>query len=446
MAKVKLTAPKVDGFACPADKLQVFLWDSDVPGLALRATNKGAKAFIFQSRFMGEAIRMTIGDPSVWPLNNRMDRVGPGGKVLQAGAREEARRLQAVIDAGRDPRLVKAEIKAADVATRDADKALAMTVGEAWKAYLADRKPHWGDRHYQDHLDLAHAGGESRKRSKEKTKPGPLARLMKERLSNLDADRLEAWAAKEGATRPARARLSLRLIRAFLNWCAENKEYAEATKTGAAKSKRIREKLGNAKTRQLVLQKEQLSAWFAAVLALPNPVISAYLQYMLLTGPRPNEPLGLKWSNVNFRWRTITIRDKTAPERERTIGMTPYVAQILGSLPRRNEWVFSSATSGSGHLVDPGDAHDAACLAAGLEKITLQGLRRSFASLCEWIEVPGGISAQIQGHAPQGVREQKYIRRPVDLLRAWHEKIEAWILEHAEVTFAPAVPVLRRIK
>ena len=104
MAKVKLTVPKVDGFTCPAEKPQAFLWDSDVPGLALRATKNGAKAFIFQSRFMGKPLRMTIGDPSIWPLNNRMDRVGPGGQVLQAGAREEARRLQAVIDAGRETR------------------------------------------------------------------------------------------------------------------------------------------------------------------------------------------------------------------------------------------------------------------------------------------------------------------------------------------------------
>src|SRR5437016_4656098 len=63
----------------------------------------------------------------------------------------------------------------------------------------------------------------------------------------------------------------------------------------------------------------------------------------------------------------------------------------------------------------------------------LPGLRRSFATLCEWLDIPGGISAQIQGHAPQGVREQKYIRRPLDLLRVHHEKIEAWILEQAGI-------------
>jgi hypothetical protein len=35
------------------------------------------------------------------------------------------------------------------------------------------------------------------------------------------------------------------------------------------------------------------------------------------------------------------------------------------------------------------------------------------------------------------VREQNYIRRPLDLLRVHHERIEAWILEQAEVPFDP---------
>ena len=73
----------------------------------------------------------------------------------------------------------------------------------------------------------------------------------------------------------------------------------------------------------------------------------------------------------------------------------------------------------------------------GLDGLTLHGLRRSFASLCEWLDIPGGVSAQIQGHAPQGVREQNYIRRPLDLLRVHHEKIEAWILEQAGIKFDP---------
>ena len=88
--------------------------------------------------------------------------------------------------------------------------------------------------------------------------------------------------------------------------------------------------------------------------------------------------------------------------------------------------------------MDPSIAHRRACVAAGLDGLTLHGLRRSFASLCEWLDIPGGISAQIQGHAPQGVREQNYIRRPLDLLRVHHEKIEAWILKEAGIAFDPA--------
>ena len=70
--------------------------------------------------------------------------------------------------------------------------------------------------------------------------------------------------------------------------------------------------------------------------------------------------------------------------------------------------------------------------------MTLHGLRRSFATLCEWTETPAGIAAQIQGHKPQGVREQNYIRRPLDLLRMWHVKIEEWMLEQAGIEFNQA--------
>jgi integrase len=65
---------------------------------------------------------------------------------------------------------------------------------------------------------------------------------------------------------------------------------------------------------------------------------------------------------------------------------------------------------------------------AGLPHVTLHGLRRSFGTLCEWVEVPSGILAQIMGHKPSALAEKHYRRRPLDLLRKWHDIIEAWIL------------------
>ncbi len=83
--------------------------------------------------------------------------------------------------------------------------------------------------------------------------------------------------------------------------------------------------------------------------------------------------------------------------------------------------------------------------AAGLPALSLHGLRRSFGTLAEWVECPAGVSAQIMGHKPSAIAEKHYRRRPLDLLRQWHVKIEAWILEQAGVTFQEDAPTLQLV-
>lgn len=142
----------------------------------------------------------------------------------------------------------------------------------------------------------------------------------------------------------------------------------------------------------------------------------------------------LKWADLDFRWNTMILRDKV--EGDRTIPLTPYVGLLLGVLPRRNEWVFSSVKSESGRLQAPDDRHRIVLRAAHLEGLTLHGLRRSFSTLTEWIECPAGVVAQIMGHKPSATAEKHYKQRPIDLLRMWHTNIEAWILNEAGITLA----------
>jgi hypothetical protein len=179
------------------------------------------------------------------------------------------------------------------------------------------------------------------------------------------------------------------------------------------------------------LQREQLPAWFAAVRQIGNPVIAAYLQTALLTGARREEVAGIRWEDVDFQWKAMTIKDKV--EGERTIPLTPYVAVAAGRLPRRNEWVFSSPTAASGRLQEPRIMHNKALTAAGLPALSIHGLRRSFGTLAEWVECPAGVSAQIMGHKPSATAEKHYRVRPLDLLRMWHTKIEGWILNEAGI-------------
>lgn len=94
---------------------------------------------------------------------------------------------------------------------------------------------------------------------------------------------------------------------------------------------------------------------------------------------------------------------------------------------------FSSKASASGKIVEPRIAHNRALKSGKLPHLSLHGLRRSFGTLTEWIEVPTGIVAQIMGHKPSALAEKHYRRRPLDLLRKWHVRIEAWILEQATI-------------
>ena len=77
--------------------------------------------------------------------------------------------------------------------------------------------------------------------------------------------------------------------------------------------------------------------------------------------------------------------------------------------------------------------HNKCLVAAGLPALSIHGLRRSFGTLAEWVECPAGVSAQIMGHKPSATAEKHYRVRPLDLLRMWHTKIEAWILEQAGI-------------
>ena len=430
-----LTAGLIERLTCPAGKLQTFMRDAKAPGLRVRVTPAsaknpdGIKAFVFEAKLNRQTIRRTIGDVRAWTID---------------AARTEANRLRVSLDAGTDPREVErdrqaavVEKKAAAVAKLEADKVAALTVGEVWVRYIEERRPHWGDLHYRDHIDKAKAGGLPSGRrggGKQLTKPAPLAALMPLYLKDLNQSTIETWAAKEGKTRPSSARLAWRLLTVFLTWCGEQSAYADLLPANnPAKTKKAREALGKAGTKSDVLQREQLSAWFTAVQQLPNPVIAACLQFMLLTGARPGEVLALRWVDINTQWKGISIRDKVEGTRE--IPATPYMLHLLAALPRRNEWVFSSPTSGTGCLTEPNNPHTRACKAAGLEGLTLHGLRRSFASLTEWLETPTGVVAQIQGHKPSATAEKHYKVRPLELLRVHHEKIEAWILEQAGVTF-----------
>jgi hypothetical protein len=131
MAKINFTASRVNDYGCEAGKQQSILLDADARGLGLRATANGSKSYVFQFKRNGKSGRMTIGSLDTWTIPK---------------VREEARKLQRLIDQGQDPR----EVKAGELAKHDAqsskDAGRATLARAVWDAYLKAPHPQWGDR------------------------------------------------------------------------------------------------------------------------------------------------------------------------------------------------------------------------------------------------------------------------------------------------------------
>jgi integrase len=418
MKHANFSAKRVAAFQCKPGKSQSIYWDGYAPGLGLRVTAAGAKSYIFEAWLHGRCVRVTIGDQRTWGL----------GK-----AQDEATRLKTLTDQGLDPRGIAAEQKIAADATRTQSAREAALVGNAWQVYIKHREKHWGARHLQDHQVLAKAGGEKRKRGEKLTVDGVLYPLMGLRLVDIMAPALIDWQIKEAKCRANNARQGFELFRTFWRWCASRPEYASVVDAKIVDDKDLREDVPSKKTHKHdVLQRAHLKPWFAAVRGLTNPIVSAYLQALVLTGARREEMAELRWEDVDFQWKSLWVKDKVAKE-GRKVPLTPYLASILAALPRKNHWVFSSPTASGGKIVEPRIPHNRALSVGGLDHVTLQGLRRTFSSLAEWVEIPHGVVAQIMGHAPNATAEKHYINRPLELLARWHCKYESWILQQAGI-------------
>lgn len=418
--RVRLTAGRVDAFTCPAGKSQAFLWDTEAPALALRVTPTGRKTYVFESRLHGDTIRVTIGTAADWPIEK---------------ARGEAQRLKVLVDSGQDPREIERQQQADKAAAKAAATAKALTVGDVWPLYLENGKPKrkdaWKPRYRADLEAMAAPGGEKKKRGQGTTRPGPLYPLLALPLAGVNEDVLKSWYDREAVAGKHQAARALMMFRGFLRWCAARPEYRSLTDRDAGKAAAIVESLPGTIRRTDALEAAQVPGWWAGVEQLSNRTASAYLRSLLLTGARREELAALTWANVDFQWRKLTIADKV--DSTRTIPLTPYMAQLLVTLPRVGPFVFAS-TGKAGRITDARASHTQALRHAGIEHLTFHGLRRSFSLLGEAAGAPAGAIAQVMGHKPSATAEG-YRPRSIDALRPFLEQIEAHILNLAGVQF-----------
>lgn len=111
--RLHLTLERIRKLLPPTGGQAVYVFDDDPKQLCVRITPAGVKSFVYAGKLNKVPLRITIGATDVWNLDD---------------AREEARRLQTIIDKGTNPRELereKAAAKTAAIAANEAEKAAA---------------------------------------------------------------------------------------------------------------------------------------------------------------------------------------------------------------------------------------------------------------------------------------------------------------------------------
>ncbi len=306
MPSQRLTDRVVTGRKPPSKGI-LELWDSIVPGLALRIGYGGTRSYTVTTRINGRQVRRKVGTTITHTL---------------AQARDAAREVLTDAAKGIDSAGREARKKAVRQAQAEAERAEASTFRSVAEAWLADTG-RGGAAGLRTRADT--------QRRLERTIFPALGRLPIEEITRADVRALV-----EGIARnyPVAANRTLADVRRVLNWAVRKDRLAASPATGI-------EAPGREVSRDRVLTDSELARLWLAFGQLGYPYNSIF-KLLTLTGARRTEVAGMQWSELDGdMWRLPAERTKNA--RAHLVPLSSAAKEIIAALPRvdGSDYVFT---------------------------------------------------------------------------------------------------------
>lgn len=193
---------------------------------------------------------------------------------------------------------------------------------------------------------------------------------------------------------------------------------------------RLRKQWFDVPPRERLIRGDELPGFYAAVMALPNPVQRDYVLFQLFTGMRREEAAGLRWADVDLAGKIIRVpRATTKAGRKLDLPMSSFVWRLL--VARRaigGEFVFP-ADSRSGHIAEPKYPLGLVAETTGI-KVSVHDLRRTFSTVAESSDISAMALKALVNHS-LGRKDvtANYVQMTVDRLREPAQKICNKMLE-----------------
>ena len=258
---------------------------------------------------------------------------------------------------------------------------------------------------------------------------------------------------KDHAARsPARANLAMRYLRALFNFAQaqyKNDDDRPIISVNPVKTLSELKAWHKVDRRQTVIAPDELGSWVNAVLSLESDSHRDYYLFVLLTGCRRNEGMGLMWEDVNLKAKTVTFKD-TKNHSDHTLPLPDYLVSLLelrhearaARLPEKQS-IFVFADS-SGRKISNLRTTQAAVTQASGVHFCIHDLRRTFATLAESLDIPGYALKRLLNHAAAGDVTSGYLVITPERLREPMQKVCDYVLKSAGLKPSAAIIPLHR--
>lgn len=396
----KITKSYVDKLSVP-ETGQTFIRDTELKGFAVRITPSGAKSFILEKRIDGKVKRLTIGR---YP------------EITVEQARKEAHKLLGHIATGRNP-----------IAEKKQEALQGTTLKQAFDDFVKMRK-NLKERTLYDYRRVMAI---------------VFADWQDKALVNINKDMVSKRHNKIGVERgEAYANLSMRFLRALFNYAIAQYEdgYGKSVLHDNPVTRLTQTRAWyRVERRQTVIKPHQLAPWYQAVMLLKqdqtssqSALVADYLLFLLFTGLRRQEAATLKWLNIDFNDRSLTLID-TKNHQPLTLPITDFIFNLLESRKAmtNSEYVFVGAGK-LGYLIEPRHQVQKVIQSSGVS-FTLHDLRRTFITIAESIDISAYALKRLFNHKISNDVTAGYIISDVERLRKPMQQISSQLLRYFRI-------------
>lgn len=374
--KINFTKKNLDALPLPdAGKRQTY-HDIKTPGLQVRITSTGNKAFLVRRRVNGAVENVTLGTyPAMTPEQ----------------ARTAAQKVNGEIAKGASPTTQKKRAKLA-----------ARTLAEVLEEYIEAR----GNLKPSTVKDMRQALKEV------------CGEWLGKPLNKITPAMLELRHREHAARSMARANVAMRYLRALFNFAMVR--YLDADGNPLILVNPVlrlsRLKLWHrVDRRQTVIKPHELNAWWAGVESLPDEAMRDYFKLLVLTGLRRNEGLLLVWADVDLKGKTLTIRNPKN-HLDHTLPLSDYLAAMLERRKAGAMSVYVFAAGEGKPVMDTRWSQSAIMRLSGV-CFTPHDCRRTFATIAESLDIPAYALKRLLNHASGADVTAGYIVASVERLR-----------------------------